>query len=110
MFGRSGSGRRPVAVSGAWILRERNRSAPRLTEYSAAIEYFRQSSCSMPALACDAYGDRMPGATRTTLGGGDTASPPEYGSGKEGLEMTTWRSRRPSKRSDRSAADWGRLS
>src|SRR2546426_10289008 len=110
MFTKSGSGRNPVAGSGALILRERNRCTPCKTEYSAVSELFCHTCCSMPMLACDKYGDRISGATRMVLGRSESDWPLTNGFGKEGLEITTSRSRTPSKRSDRSVADRGKLS
>src|SRR2546422_85812 len=109
MFRKPGSGGRPVAGNGALMLRERKRCAPRRSEYSAAIEFLCGSSCSMPMLACNTWGDRRSGATRMMLGGGDSDWPLENGFGNEGLEITTSRSRTPSKSSDRWVADRDRL-
>src|SRR5438552_19093139 len=110
MFRNSGLGRSPVVGTAALMLSERNRCTPRLTRYSTESLFLDRSSRSTAILACSTCGERISGAMRIVLAGGETARPLENGLGYDGLVMTVSRSRIPSSSSDRSVADRGRLS
>src|SRR5947207_12923912 len=110
MFRNSGLGRRPVVGTAALMFRDRNWCTPRLTRYSTENLFLDDSSCSTAILACSLCGERISGAMRIVLAGGETTRPLENGLGYDGSARTVSWSRTPSSSSDRAVADRGRLS
>src|SRR5439155_24017135 len=96
MFRNSGLGRSPVVGTAAVVLRDRNRCTPRLTRYSTESLFLDRSSGSTAILACSLCGERISGAMRIVLAGGETTRPLEDGLGYDGSAMTVSWSRIPS--------------